>query len=54
MSTDGGKTYVSIIGATKTTLSLVMNSSYNGYKVRAWFYNNAGDTFTDGVLLTVT
>jgi hypothetical protein len=53
VSTDGGKTYTDIAGATSTTLSFVASADENRYKYRAVFTNALGTTTTKPATLTV-
>ena len=53
-STDGGSTWANLpVGGTSTTLSEVVNSSENGYEVRAVFTNSLGSATTNAAVLTV-
>lgn len=53
VSTDGGKTYNNISGATSTTLKFVAAASQNGYLYRAVFTNAIGSVITSAAKLTV-
>jgi hypothetical protein len=53
VSTDGGKTYTNLAGATSTTLSFVAYEGMWGYRYRAVFTNSAGIAVTTAALLTV-
>jgi len=53
VSTDGGKTWSNITGATTTTLTFTATASQNGYKYRAVFTNSAGSATTSAATLTV-
>ena len=53
VSTDGGKTFTNIAGATSTTLKLTAKTSMNGYQYRAVFANSVGNATTKIAKLTV-
>ncbi|HWB08540.1 MAG TPA: immunoglobulin domain-containing protein [Pirellulales bacterium] len=54
VSTDGGKTYTSISGATSATLALSgVSTAQSGYRYRAVFTNSIGSTTTTAATLTV-
>jgi predicted esterase len=54
VSSDGGKTFTNISGATSTTLTLSnVQASQNGDTYRAVFSNNAGTAITSNATLTV-
>ncbi len=54
VSTDGGKTFTNITGATFTTLTLSnATSAMNGDEYRAIFSSSAGTAFTNAATLTV-
>ncbi|HUO08425.1 MAG TPA: MBG domain-containing protein [Phycisphaerae bacterium] len=53
VSTDGGKTFTSITGATSTSYSFTAGSTQNGYHYRAVFSNNLGTVTTLDATLTV-
>ena len=52
-STDGGRTFTPIAGATSTTYSLTAAISQNGYQYEAVFTNAAGSATTTAATLTV-
>jgi hypothetical protein len=51
VSTDGGTTWNSVSGGTKTTLSFAATLSENGWKYRAVFQNPGGSATTRVVTL---
>jgi hypothetical protein len=53
VSTNGGKTYTNIAGATGTTLSFTATAGENGYKYRAVFTNALGALTSAAATLTV-
>ena len=53
LSTDAGKEYVNIAGATSTTLSFTTAQSQSGYMYRAVFTNSAGSGVSTAATLTV-
>ncbi len=53
MSTDGGKTFTNIPGATSTTLSLLAKGTMTGDEYRAVFTNTAGQIASIAGILTV-
>jgi hypothetical protein len=53
VSTDGGKTYADISGATSTTLTFTTTAGENGYDYRAVFTNAIGTAITSAATLTV-
>jgi uncharacterized repeat protein (TIGR03803 family) len=54
VSTDGGKTFTNISGATSTTLTLSnVQASEDGYQYQAVFTNNLGTATTSAATLTV-
>ena len=54
VSTDGGKTFSDMSGATSTTLSFAVAEAQNGYEYRAVFTNSLGAATTIPATLTVT
>jgi uncharacterized repeat protein (TIGR03803 family) len=55
VSTDGGKTFSNISGATSTTLTLNnVTTAMSGYEYDAVFTNSAGSALTSAATLTVT
>src|SRR5207302_932368 len=54
VSTNGGRTFANIAGATKTALTLTASGAKNGEEFRAVFANPVGQAFTHAVTLTVT
>jgi hypothetical protein len=53
VSTDGGKTYTNIAGATSTTLTFTATAAQNHYRYRAVFSNAVGIATTAAATLTV-
>ena len=55
VSTNGGLSYESVLGATSTALSIPSTTLFDsGNRYRAVFTNSAGSVTSDGALLTVT
>ncbi len=55
VSTNGGKTFVNISGATSTTYSIAKTTAaQSGYEYRAVFANTAGSVTTKAVMLTIS
>ena len=53
VSTDGGKTFNDVLGATSTTYTLTAEPSESGNQYQAVFTNSVGAVTTDAVMLTV-
>jgi hypothetical protein len=53
-STNKGRTWSNVSGATSITYSFVASTSQNGYQYRAVFTNSAGSATTQAAVLTVT
>jgi hypothetical protein len=53
VSSDGGKTFVDLAGATKSTLTFTAHAGDNGKVYRAVFTNSSGTTVTDDATLVV-
>ncbi len=54
VSTDGGRSWGDIVGATSPSYSFVATSAENGYEYRAQFSSSGGYTTTGAATLTVT
>ena len=52
VSTDGGSTFVNVVGATSTTYSFAVQASQNGNRYRAVFSNSQGSATTNAATLT--
>jgi peptidase A4-like protein/Ig-like domain-containing protein len=53
-STDGGKSWSNVTGATSTTYSFTTATTENGYEYEAVFTNSSGSATTNAATLTVT
>jgi hypothetical protein len=53
VSTDGGKTFSNILGATAATLTLTAQAGQNGDEYQAVFTNPVGQASTDAAILLV-
>ena len=53
VSTDGGKTFTIVAGATSTSLTIVATTAQNGYEYQAVFTESAGTLTTDVAILSV-
>jgi hypothetical protein len=53
VSTNGGKTFTNLAGATSATLSFTATARQNGYRYRAVFSNAVGQATSDSVALVI-